>query len=143
MYNSKVKIEDDEYKEENNVIDEKLLEAVTNRDVKFIQNYKGDINGSLTEDGKTALMIAAYKGYPEIVKALISVKADVNAVNKYDWTPLMFAVGCGKIEVVKILIAAKADVNAVNKNNGATALNLANDIKNAEIIKILKKAGAK
>ena len=48
----------------------------------------------------------------------------------------------GSPAVVKLLLEKGADVNAANKK-GATALKLAQQKKHAEIVKMLKAAGAK
>lgn len=55
------------------------------------------------------------------VQILLSLGADVNAVNKNGTTPLMFACRQGKIEVVKILLDAGAKVNWATPQ-GQTAL---------------------
>ncbi len=125
---------------------ENLLDAATDGDVTFIENYKGDLNQPLENDGSTALMEAAYYGQIKAVNALITAKADVNAKTKDGWTALMVAVyneNTNSLEIqteeIKRLIAAKADVNAVAEDE-STALSLAED---STIIDILKKAGAK
>jgi ankyrin repeat protein len=44
-----------------------------------------------TKDGWTALIIASMKGKSDIVKMLVDLGADVNAVNKCGMTALMHA----------------------------------------------------
>lgn len=53
--------------------------------------------------------------------SLLSAGADVNATDKFGWTPLMFAVRNDDIELVSLLLRWGANVNAVN-NSGCTAL---------------------
>jgi ankyrin repeat protein len=64
--------------------------------------------------------------------------ADVNAKANDGWTALMAADNSG---VASVLLKAGADVNAKNAE-GRTVLDLSRD-KDAEIVALLKKAGAK
>ena len=94
--------------------------------------------------GSTALKYAIF-GSPEIVEALIRAKADVNADDEEGETVLMRIAGSRaeeKEKLVEILLAAGADVNARSKSK-ATALSIAEDFRNEDIVKILKEAGAK
>lgn len=50
----------------------------------------------------------------EMVKMLLYKKANVNAINKYSYTPLMLAAYRGNEEIVRKLIDAGADVNFKN-----------------------------
>ena len=90
-------------------------------------------------NGYTALLVAALEGHPEVVRALLAAKADVNAKRGDGATALMFAsagkrfghvesgtmLPSGQVverfilpelpqpqEIVQALLAAKADVNA-------------------------------
>ena len=61
---------------------------------------------------ETALTFASDQGYLEMVKALVTAGADVNARTWNGVTALMFA--CqqyGHLEVVQALVAAHADPN--------------------------------
>lgn len=88
------------------------------------------------------LYIAAYKGYPGVVKALIDMGADPNFVNQHSGaTPLLVAVGKGHMEVVKELIKAGANVNTPD-NDEVTPLMLAAQYGYAAIVKTLLKSGA-
>lgn len=118
-----------------------LLKAVRDGDIEFIQNYEGDINEALIENGNTAVIIAAYKGNAEVVKVLIAAKADIEAVGANGGTALNIAAGNGYIEVVKVLIAAKADIETVD-GVGWTALISAAGNGYAEVVKILIAAKA-
>jgi ankyrin repeat protein len=125
--------------------------------VKALLAHGADVNAK-NKDGKTAgfsaLMLSsgAAEVSADIVQALLIGGADVNAKDKYGRTALMFAVGKDNREIVEKLLAAGADVNAKDKD-GQTALMLAlyrepklaydERKKNAEVIELLKKAGAK
>ena len=55
---------------------------------------------------------AAKDGNIEAVKQHLDAGADVNAMNKYGWTPLFYAVQVDYKEVAELLITKGADVNA-------------------------------
>lgn len=63
---------------------------------------------------KTALMLAADKGYADTVNLLLTKGAQVN-VQTDEGTALMEAVSSGHTEVVKILLSAGADIKAVHR----------------------------
>jgi len=79
----------------------------------------------------------------EILKDLIAAKADVNRLNVAGYTPLIVAVLNDNKEYLKILISAGADVNLSQASDGKTALKIALEKKDKDVISILKKAGAK
>lgn len=76
---------------------------------------------------------------PEIIKLLIKAGADLNERNsiEFDETPLMCACRLGKVDIAKILIDAGADINIKNSLD-YTALDIAKEEKNEELIKLLK-----
>lgn len=130
----------------------------------------GDINNTLTyttnivnledteydlsvtfDEGSTALMIASYYGYADLVNALIQNNADINIKNKRNYTALLYAAdiwarqGIGiydsNFNVVELLVMAKADVNAVN-NYGWSPLFFAADNSNSDVVAFLVDNGA-
>ncbi|GAB2652526.1 ankyrin repeat domain-containing protein [Prescottella soli] len=62
--------------------------------------------------GDTLVMLAAYHGHPDAVRALIERGADVNRANDRGQTPLAGAVFKGEDAVVAALVAAGADAQA-------------------------------
>lgn len=79
-----------------------------------VNDRKFTIVGQYQSGDSTALMEASYRGYLEIVHALLAAKADVNATlsEKRDGeTALTLAVQKGHVKIVEALLAAKADVN--------------------------------
>lgn len=72
----------------------------------------------------------------EILKLLLSSKADVNARAEYRRTPLHLAAHSGNTVAVKLLIEGKADVNA-QQSDRKTPLHLAASKGDVEIVKIL------
>jgi ankyrin repeat protein len=75
--------------------------------------------------GLTALIVAAnLSGASDVVKLLLSHKADPRTPDAHGVTPLMYAADYGDLETVKALVAAGADVNA-GRPNGAGPLSWA------------------
>ena len=69
--------------------------------------YKADVNAK-SDIGETPLMIAALRGYAELVKIFLRAGADVNAKDNRGETPLMHAVERNHTEVIEILRSAGA-----------------------------------
>lgn len=98
--------------------------------------------GTLRNMEPTPLMVAAERGYTEVVKALIDSGADVNAQRNNGWSALIHAARHGRTETVRVLMDAGADVNA-KSNDGETALMLALQYDHTGVVDILKQSGAK
>jgi hypothetical protein len=64
------------------------------------------------ETGDTLIMLAAYHGHAETVRALLSAGADPNRPNDRGQTPLAGAVFKGETDVVQALVAGGADPTA-------------------------------
>ena len=64
-----------------------------------------------TEDGHTALILAAHNGHSYIVTYLIEANADVNMQFKDGCTALILAVQNGHSDIVTYLIEANANIN--------------------------------
>jgi ankyrin repeat protein len=95
-------------------------------------------------DGFTALHIAAAYGQVGAVGVLLSAGADANAVsdNLLRVQPLHSAVGGRHLEVAKLLLDARADVSA-KQADGLTPIMLAQGLRDAELVALLKQYGAK
>lgn len=72
-------------------------------------------------EGNTALMLAAYRGHPDTVRALIERGADVDLRNARDQSPIAGAIFKGEDEVVAVLREAGADLDAGTPSARATA----------------------
>ena len=77
-----------------------------------------------TDQGETALMVAAGEGHVEMVQLLVDNGTDINAQTGSGRTALMVAAGEGHVEVGRFLVDNGADINVEDKN-GWTALDLA------------------
>jgi hypothetical protein len=149
-------------------INEELLAAARKSEVEALKALlaKGaDVNAK-TAYGATALSYAADKGHVEVVKLLLDRGADVNVKDTfYGETPLGWAAYRGHAAVVKLLLdkgAAAKDgalmagvyqghgevVKAVLEKGGvktetlSSALETASKSGRADIVELLKKAGA-
>ncbi len=72
-------------------------------------------------------------------RALFTLRANINAQDRYGTTPLMAAATWGHKEIVQLLLEAGADITKENEQ-GTTALKLAKIHKNTEIIELLEQA---
>lgn len=77
--------------------------------------------GPIATEGMTPLLLAAYKGNAEVVRALIDADARLEARTADGRTPLIYAAGWGSAETVAALIEAGARVDA-RADAGMTAL---------------------
>ncbi len=73
------------------------------------------------ENGDTMLMLAAYRGHPDTVRALLARGADPGRPNDRGQTPLAGAVFKAEAEVVRVLLEAGADPDAGSPSARATA----------------------
>ena len=88
-----------------------------------------------------ALMVHAYKGEADAIKALLAQGVDANARDERGGTALMQASIANKADAVKLLLEHGAEVNA-QSDGGNTALIAAAGKGHADILRILLDAGA-
>ena len=94
------------------------------------------------KEQRTALHIAAEKGYTSVVKLLLAHKASINAKDKYEGTALYWAVSEGHNAVVELLLENGANVN-IGRKDGATPLAVAIEHSSQHIVKLLLEKRAK
>ncbi len=94
-----------------------------------------------TERGKTALMAAAGQGATNLVRALLTAGADVNASNRTFGTALMYAAWSGSMETVCLLLEQGVSVDQ-QATNGWSALMMAAAKGYDAIAKLLLERGA-
>ena len=88
--------------------------------------------------GLTALMVAAnLSGASDVVKLLLSHKADPRTPDAAGITPLMYAADFGDLETVKALVAAGADIND-GRPNGVGPLSWATNGPNNVLVWLLE-----
>lgn len=88
----------------------------------------------------TPIHFAASSGQLEAIQYLLGEGIDVNSQDKFHWTPLMVATNTNQIEAVRLLLSSGAAVNLAGEDG--TALDLAEERGNPELIDVLKQAGA-
>ena len=91
---------------------------------------------------ETHLHIAARMNDSNSARWLIANGANVNAKNKYDWTPLHYAAYTNATETAALLLKNGADVNAKDKD-GVTPLDVANRVGRSEMQSLLKRHGGR
>lgn len=89
-------------------------------------------------DLNEAMLIAAGMGHNDIVKDMIQSRMSVNVTGLNNRTPLMAAVKFGRLDTVRLLLENGSDP-APQDADGNTALTIARDQGNKEIIDILGK----
>jgi ankyrin repeat protein len=120
-----------------------LLEAVKAGNLSAVQTslqQHKDPNQS-EPDGTTPLHWAIQQDRTDVVDALLSAGANVNAKNRYGVTPLVLAATTGDASVVAALLKAGADFRVSVPETGSV-LNTAARTGNPEVIKLLLAAGA-
>jgi ankyrin repeat protein len=121
-------------------LNQALLNALSGDDsagVKVLLETGADAN-AMESDSMTALMVAAQNAKPDAVKALVRAGAKINEIDEDGWTALMHV---QDVESARILLNAGADMTVKN-NEGKTALRLAIESDQEDIVKLLKSRGA-
>ena len=86
--------------------------------------------------GDRPLHVAAVRGDPEEVEALLAGGADVNAAGDMNKTPIHYAIGLGHSKIVELLLKAGADVKMVS-DFGTNAMDRAKEVGNSEILRLV------
>jgi uncharacterized protein len=89
----------------------------------------------------TALMLAADRGLPRMVEALLKAGADGHRVDEVGRNALVFGAGSGNSEVIQLLLSAGLKADARDQY-GDTALMAAAAAGNPESVRLLLKNGA-
>ncbi len=92
-------------------------------------------------DGQTALHHFLERG-EEVVRALLTMGADINAVDSQGNTVLMRAITMKNESLVRLLLEHGANINAQNPQNGKTALMLVARTGNIPLLTMLISRGA-
>lgn len=100
-----------------------------------------DVNQS-DADGRTALMMAAFEGYTEVVKLLLQSGAEVDLLDGAGRSAVLFASSGPFPETVAVLIEGGADINRADKAEGWTSLMLAAAEGHQPVVEVLLRNGA-
>ena len=82
--------------------------------VKLLLEAGANPNVVVGHDGGRPLHAAAREGSAETVRALVTARADVNAMDKFKWTPLHAAVSASKLLTTEALLELGALVKKDN-----------------------------
>lgn len=112
--------------------------------VRLLVDHGANINGPASPDGQTVLHCAAAleEDAGDMVGMLLQGGADVNATDNGHTTALMLAAVGGRVETVKALLAARPGLEA-RSSTGQTAAELALAANQAEVVDLLRRAGAR
>jgi ankyrin repeat protein len=105
--------------------------------IQLLLERGAEVDAVATESGCTSLHHAASLGHVDVCELLIRYGADPDAQTARLETPLHLAVGKGYPEVVAILLKYGARPDIRDKN-GMTPLQQAENIKNGEIVTLIK-----
>ena len=91
--------------------------------VRLTAYVDAGVPADLTDaSGNTLLMLAAYHGHADAVRALVARGADVDRLNDRGQSPLAGAVFKGEDAVIGVLVESGADVDAGEPSARATAV---------------------
>lgn len=124
--------------------EEAFSECVSGGLIDIVEKYidAGYSSSSRNSKGVPVLCIAVRCNHVDIVKYLIDIGADINAISEdRNNTAIMDAASAGNLELVKLLVNEGADLECQSKN-GQTALILAVGHGDVEVSNFLLSAGA-
>jgi len=104
---------------------------------ELMQAPKIDLEAN-SNNGDSALMVAAYTNNLEAVQVLLDHDAEVN---KHGWAPLHYAAAVGNCDIMKLLIEKSAYVDAESPNK-TTPIMMAARAGQTDAVKLLIEEGA-
>lgn len=99
-------------------------------------------HGMLFVSSKPALSLCCDKGSAECAGVLIDHGANVKFPDKWGLTPLMYSVTVQYPDIIRRILERDPTTTACRDHKGRTALHLAIETGNAEIVKLLIQIGA-
>jgi ankyrin repeat protein len=116
-----------------------FMDAISSGDIEAVQKFIDEkINVNITHAGVTPLMLAASKGHPAIVQAILQAGANINEKSDDGSTALHRAVS-DQAETAVVDILMESGINIEEKTeSGKTALQLAEDAHHRDIVRVIK-----
>lgn len=126
---------------------EDFFKAVKDQDIAKVKDYLSKdpaVVKATTSDflKETALAIAAFNGYKDIVELLLNNNADPNVYDDMGIAPIHGAARTNRAEIIAMLLNNKANINILHKTSGETPLHYAAEYNSKEACEILLKNGA-
>ncbi len=109
-------------------------------EMKTIFEKDKSIVNAIDDNGSSMLILACYRGNQEVATFLINSSADLNYISK-NGTALMACVMKNEFQLVNELFLKNVNLDLTDAN-GITALMLAVQFKNVEMVRKLVTAGA-
>jgi len=108
--------------------------------VKVLLTAGASVGEVTSNNGSTALHIAAGNGHLEVVQVILGTVGGTNSLDipdKDGWTAFHLATYFGQLEILKTLVAANVNVEA-QTNEGKTALDIARYNKNYKLMSMIE-----
>lgn len=124
------------------VVDKLVREAALGR-LEYVKQYL-DAHPDQVDclsAGKTCLQVAAHQGHINIIKYLLSIRANVNIVDKEGDSTLHYAAFGNQPDIMRILLVHGAHINVVNSSR-CSALHISAHKRPPHCIKVLLEFGA-
>jgi ankyrin repeat protein len=115
--------------------------AIALNRVEMVREFIAAGHGNANDKENSLLVYAVVQNRPEIVRELMKLSPDVNAIDRNGFTPLLYAVDRNNVNVVKELLSAGADANAKGRG-GISPLIAAVTVARPDTVAELLKAGA-
>ncbi|NXG22043.1 KANK4 protein, partial [Grallaria varia] len=117
-----------------------LAAAETRQDMEVVMRLlrEGNVNLKSAQGGQTALMLGVSHERDDMVRALLSCRADVNAQDEEGTTALMVACRQGSTDIVRLLLAQPGCQVTLTDKSGNSALSLAQGAAHGDIAALLR-----
>ena len=96
------------------------------------------VNARTAAFGNTPLLIAAINKRKEVIEVLISYGAEIDALDSYGMTALAYATKYDNKEIITMLLDAGADKNAKGEERGNSALEIAQEKGDVDILALFQ-----
>uniref|UniRef100_A0A452GET6 KN motif and ankyrin repeat domain-containing protein 4 n=1 Tax=Gopherus agassizii TaxID=38772 RepID=A0A452GET6_9SAUR len=117
-----------------------LASADSDEDMEVVLKLlkEGNVNIRASQGGRTALILGVSHDREDMVKALLSCKADINQQDDNGTSALMVACQHGNVEIVKLLLAHPGCNTTLMDKSGNSALSVALKSAHMEIAELLQ-----